>query len=174
MQLDQRLKKIASGMNVSQAIESYLETLDSPEPVDPAEEKREELLASIELMFLMAAVDGEIADEEVQELRASVMALEDIEAIEGGIDLGTVMEDLGQKLEKEGWRGRLHAACARIRAPEARSFAFQLAAGVAFVDDFVAHAEAAAIDSLAQALDLPKAESQHLLRDGHASLFGVE
>lgn len=174
MQLDERLKKIAAGMNVSKAIESYLETLDAPEEIDPAEEKREELLAIIELMFLMAAVDGDIADEEVQELHASVMALEDIEAIDGGIDLGTVIEDLSGKLEAEGWRKRLNAACQRIRAPEARSFAFQLAAGVAFVDDFVAHAEAAAIDSLAQALELPKAESQHLLRDVHASLFGAE
>ena len=174
MQLDERLTKIASGMNVSGAIKSYLETLDDPADVDPAEETREELLAIVELMFLMAAVDGDIADEEVQELHASVMALEDIEAIEGGIDLGAVIEDLSDKLEKDGWRHRLTSACQRIRAPEARSFAFQLAAGVAFVDDFVAHAEAAAIDSLAQALELPKAESQHLLRDVHASLFGAE
>lgn len=173
MQLDQRLKKIASGMSVSRAIESYLETLEEPEAVDPEQEKREELLAIIELMYLMAAVDGDIADEEIQELRASVIALGDIEAIDGGIDLNLVMDDLGQKLEREGWRARLTAACRRIRAPEARSFAFQLAAGVAFVDDFVAHAEAAAIDSLAQALELPKEESQHLLRDVHASLFGA-
>ena len=49
---------------------------------------------------------------------------------------------------------------------------FRLAAGVAFVDDFVANAEAAAIDTLAGALGLEKAASQAILRDVHEALFG--
>lgn len=49
---------------------------------------------------------------------------------------------------------------------------FRLAAGVAFVDDLVANAEAAAIDTLAGALGLEKAASQAILRDVHEALFG--
>ena len=131
----------------------------------------EELLAIIELMFLMAAVDGEVADDELQELQASVPALTDMNAV-GKFEMGATIDDLTKKLAAEGWKARLDSAAARVRAPDAKYFAFQLAAGVAFVDDFVAHAEAAAIDSLARALDLTKDESQSLLRDVHETLFG--
>lgn len=169
MQLDDRLKKIATGMRVADAIESWL--TEHPEvEVDPAEEMTEELLAIVELMFLMAAVDGEVADDELRELQASVSALVDMQAVEG-FELRSMIDDLTAKLAAEGWKARLDGAAARVRAPDAKHFAFQLAAGVAFVDDFVAHAEAAALDSLARALDLTKDESQQLLRDVHETLF---
>lgn len=171
MELDERIEKIATGMNVSDAIDAYMTQLaETGEPVDPEQERVEELLAIVEVMFLMAAVDGEISDEEVDELRASVHALQDMETV-GDIRLDETMKDLSKKLAADGWNARLREAASRIRAPEARVFAFQLAAGVAFVDDFVAHAEAAAIDSLAQALGLEKEESQALLREVHATLF---
>ncbi len=168
MQLDDRLKKIATGMRVSDAIESWVS--DNPEVEDPARETEDELLAIVELMFLMAAVDGEIADEEIRELQASVSALTDMQAVPA-IELKKTLEDLTKKLADDGWKARLEDAASRVRAPEAKYFAFQLAAGVAFVDDFVAHAEAAALDSLARALDLSKEESQQLLRDVHETLF---
>ena len=170
MQLDDRLKKIAKGMRVSDAIASWLK--EHPElEVEPGEETEAELLAIVELMFLVAVVDGEVADDELQELQASVSALADMEAV-GVPELRATIDELTEKLAAEGWKARLENAASRVRAPAARHFAFQLAAGVAFVDDFVAHAEAAAIDSLARALDLSKAESQQLLRDVHATLFG--
>jgi hypothetical protein len=77
-----------------------------------------------------------------------------------------------ERLERDGWSARLRAACAKLRAPDARSFAFRLAAGVAFVDDLVAHAEAAAIDSLAAELGIGKDESQQILVDVQETLFG--
>ncbi len=170
MELDDRLKKIATGMNVTDAIESWLR--QSPDPaIDPDKEMSDELLAIVELMFLMAAVDGEVADDELQELQASVHALADMEAVET-LELKTTIAELTAKLEAEGWKARLDDAASRIRAPDAKEFAFQLAAGVAFVDDFVAHAEAAAIDSVARALDLSKDQSQTLLRDVHETIFG--
>ncbi|MCA9489665.1 MAG: tellurite resistance TerB family protein [Myxococcales bacterium] len=169
MQLDDRLKKIASGMRVTDAIESWVK--EHPEvEIDPDAEMSEELLAIIELMFLMAAIDGEVADDELRELQASVSALADMQAV-GSLELSAMIDDLTEKLANEGWKARLESAAARVRAPDAREFAFQLAAGVAFVDDFVAHAEAAALDSLARALDLSKDESQRLLRDVHETLF---
>ena len=174
MELNDRLKKIATGMSVADAIDSYMTQLRSEGDSlpDPEAERREELLAIIEVMFLMAAVDGEIADDEIQELRASVAAIQDMQTVEG-IELDAVMDELAKKLERDGWAARLEAAAAKIKAPDARPFAFQLAAGVAFVDDFVAHAEAAAIDSLARALDLETSESQRLLREVHTTLFGA-
>lgn len=171
MKLDDRLQKIATGMSVTDAIDSYMKTLSEPPPAGPEQELTEELLAIVEIMFLMAAVDGDVAPEEIAELRASVNALNDMQALDD-VTLENTLDDLAQKLEAEGWQKRLERACARIKAPEAKGFAFQLAAGVAFVDDFVAHAEAAAIDTLARTLGLPREESQRLLREVHISIFG--
>ncbi|MEQ9650711.1 MAG: TerB family tellurite resistance protein [Sandaracinaceae bacterium] len=173
MKLEERLGKIATGMSVSDAIDSYMDELEAKgTPVsDPAAEADAELMAIVEVMFHMAAVDGEVSEEEVRELRASLQAIRDMNAMGGGFELDAVMKDLSGKLAEEGWKQRLEKAAARIRAPEARSFAFQLAASVAFVDDFVAHAEAAAIDSLAQAFGFEKEESQDLLREVHENLF---
>ena len=171
MQLDDRIKKIATGMNVADAVGAYMDSVAPPPAMDVEKETSDELLAIVEVMFLMAAVDGEISDEEVEELQASVHALSDLRAVDP-IELHATMSQLNAKLEAEGWKARLEDATSRIRAPDAKQFAFQLAAGVAFVDDFVAHAEAAAIDSLALALGLSKDESQRLLRDVHETLFG--
>lgn len=168
MNLDDRLKKISTGVSVGDAIESYLESQGEVEDADVAIEG--ELLAIVEVMFLMAAVDGEVSDDEIQQLRASLEALADIQDAELAID--KTLTELAEKLAQEGWKRRLEDAAGRIRAPEAKAFAFRLAAGVAFVDDFVAHAEAAAIDSLASALALPKEESQAILREVHETLFG--
>lgn len=171
MNLDDRIKKIATGMNVTDAVNAYLYQLEGGgDAVDPEAEQREETLAIVEVMFLMAAVDGEISDEEVDELQASVQALSDMQVV-GDIHLDETMRDLGQRLARDGWKSRLREAASRIHAPEAKCFAFQLAAGVAFVDDFVAHAEAAGLDSLAQALGLDKDQSQQLLREVHSSIF---
>ena len=170
-QLDARLKKIAGGMKVSDAVASWLKKEAPEEPIDPAQETADELLAIVELMFLMAAVDGEVSDDEINELRASVHALSDMAVVEQQT-LTETIDQLSKKLDDEGWKARLDDAAKRVRAPEAREFAFQLAAGVAFVDDFVAHAEAAAIDSLANALGFEKDDSQRLLKDVHETIFG--
>lgn len=172
MELDDRIKKIATGMNVADAIGAYMDGLgETAEEQDPKQEAKDELLAIIEVMYLMAAVDGEISDDEVQELQASVHALADMQAVEP-LELESTMRALGEKLESDGWTARLHDAASRIHAPDAKEFAFQLAAGVAFVDDFVAHAEAAAIDSLGSALGLDPEKTQRLLRDVHETIFG--
>lgn len=166
MGLDDRLKKIATGISVTDAIDAYMQEQSAGAQTGVSEE----LLAIVEIMFLMAAVDGEVSEEELRELSASLEALADMKA--SGLELEETLTELGQKLEAEGWKRRLEDACSRIHAPDARAFAFRLAAGVAFVDDFVAHAEAAAIDALARALGLEKAASQAILRDVHEALFG--
>src|SRR5690606_24263784 len=130
-----------------------------------------EFEATIELMFLMAAVDGEISDEELQQLGGSIEAIADMHAVKG-LELGSTLEALNAQLAAEGWSARMHAAAARISSPDGRAFAYRLAAGVAFVDDHVAHAQAAAIESLASALELDAEDSQALLREVVDTLFG--
>ena len=78
---------------------------------------------------------------------------------------------LNEKLAGDGWNKRLAAVAERLRDREARTFAFRLAAGVAFVDDHVAHAEAAALEALASALHIGADESQEILYDVRDSLF---
>ncbi|MCC6877693.1 MAG: hypothetical protein IT378_25515 [Sandaracinaceae bacterium] len=170
MDLDERLGKIATGISVSDALEAYLEDLEA-KPRDPAAAARQELLAILEIMFLMAAVDGEVAADELAQLRQSLEALSD-PSDPTRPELGALLAELSRKLAEDGWAARLADAASRVQSPESRAFAFRLAAGVAFVDDFVAHAEAAAIDALSQALSLSKEEAQELLREVHATLFG--
>jgi hypothetical protein len=172
MQLNDRLSKLATGVSVSDAIDAYLhQRAEGGEEIDFDAARTNELLAIVEIMFLMAAVDGEVADDEIQQLRASIEALADMRETPG-LRLDETLATLNTKLSQEGWKRRLEDACSRLHAPDARSFAFRLAAGVAFVDDFVAHAEAAAIDALARALDLDREESQDILREVHETLFG--
>ena len=173
MKLNERVGKIAAGVSVGAAIEAFVQRRSTTgEEIDPEEERRAELMAIVEVMFVMAAVDGEVSEEELGELNASVRALVDIDALERSVIVETVIYELSTRLERDGWRTRLREAAAQIRAPEVRSFAFQLAAGVAFVDDFVAHAEAAGIDALTKAFEMTEEESQFLLRMVHASLSG--
>jgi hypothetical protein len=87
------------------------------------------------------------------------------------IDTTKLLVALNERLEAEGWNKRLAAVAARLRGGEARAFAFRLAAGVAFVDDHVAHAEAAALEAMASALAISADESQEILYDVREALF---
>lgn len=172
MELNERLGKIATGISVSDAIDAYMRELAGGESADVEAARRDELLAIVEIMFLMAAVDGEAQPEEIAQLRASVEALADTQAVPD-LAIDEALEELAGKLAAEGWKSRLEQASARVRTPDAKSFAFRLAVGVAFVDDFVAHAEAAAIDKLAHALGLGPDEAQEIMHDVHETLFGA-
>ncbi len=172
MRLEERLSKIATGLSVADAIDAYLEDQPSHEETGNVEgARRSELLGIVEIMFLMAAVDGKVQPEEIQQLRASIDALADMRAVPN-LDLDAILSELAQKLETEGWRARLADAARRVRTPDGKDFAFRLAVGVAFVDDFVAHAEAAGIDALARALGLPSEQTQTILHEVHETLFG--
>jgi hypothetical protein len=78
---------------------------------------------------------------------------------------------LNQKLAADGWNKRLAAVAARLRDREARAFAYRLAAGVAFVDDHVAHSEAAALEAFASAFALSAGDAQEILYDVRETLF---
>jgi tellurite resistance protein len=174
MVMDARLKKLAKGLDSRAAVDAFLS--QRTDPASLSNEQRalaHEFEATIEAMFLMAAVDGEISKQEMGQLAGSVQAIVDISRTPGRkpVNLEATLVELNKKLEKEGWKARLDEVARRLQSNEARSFAFRLAAGVAFIDDHVAHAEAAAIDALAAALQLSSDESQEILHDVQETLF---
>jgi hypothetical protein len=171
MVLDARLAKLATGQSARDAARAFARSRN--EKLAAAERARaDEFEAMLEAMFLMAAVDGEIAKDEVGQLAASVQAIVDTSDGNFRIDLGQTLDALGARLSRDGWKGRLDSLAARLPTPESRAFAFRLAAGVAFVDDHVAHAEAAAIDALAGALTITSDDSQRILSEVQEELFG--
>lgn len=173
MPIGVRIKKIAKGLSAQQAADAFVRASEDPASVSTAQRsKADEFEASVEAMFLMAAVDGDVSAEELAQLAASVDAFTMLEAQPGPtVDTSKLLVVLNEKLEAEGWNKRLAAVAARLRDPEARAFAFRLAAGVAFVDDHVAHAEAAALEAMASALSISADESQEVLYDVREALF---
>ena len=173
MSIVARIKKIAKGLTATQAADAFVRAREEPATITPEQRgKADEFEATVEAMFLMAAVDGDLSEQELAQLAASIDAF----AALGGkgptsIDAGPLLVSLNQKLEKEGWNKRLAAVAERLRDAESRAFAFRLAAGVAFVDDVVAHAEAAALEALASAFHIGAEESQEILYDVRDSLF---
>lgn len=171
MGLDVRIKKLAKGLSAQKAADAFVRAREDPSSVSPDErDKANEFEATVEAMFLMAAVDGDVSKEELSQLAASVDAFA---ALDGSarVDAGPLLVTLNEKLAKEGWNRRLAEVARRLRDPEARAFAFRLAAGVAFVDDVVAHAEAAALEALASALQIGSDESQEIMYDVREALF---
>jgi hypothetical protein len=166
-----RLGKFATGQSAREAALAF--SRSRHEKLAEAERARaDEFEAILEAMFLMAAVDGEIAPDEIGQLAASVQAIVDTNGGKLQLDLGPAMDELAARLERDGWKVRLDTLAKRLPTEESRSFAFRLAAAVAFIDDNVVHAEAAAIDALAAALGIPADDSQRILGEVQDELFG--
>jgi hypothetical protein len=173
MSVDKRIRKIAKGLSAKDAADAFVRAREDPRSVSPAEKnKADEFEATVEAMFLMAAVDGDLNEQELAQLAASVDAFSALDG-KGGprVVTGPMLVSLNAKLEKEGWNQRLAAVASRLSDHEARAFAFRLAAGVAFVDDHVAHAEAAALEALASALQISPDDAQEILYDVRETLF---
>lgn len=171
MAIDRRIKKLAKGLSARAAADAFVRGQEDPQSLSDAERgKADEFEATVETMFLMAAVDGDLGEDELAQLSASVEAFADLEG-RPPVDVGGMLVKMNERLEAEGWNKRLASVSSRLRDPESRSFAFRLAAGVAFVDDHVAHAEAAALEALAGALHLSSEESQEILYDVRETLF---
>jgi hypothetical protein len=171
MVLDARLAKLSTGQSAREAALAF--SRSRHEKLADAERARaDEFEAILEAMFLMAAVDGEIAPDEVGQLGASVQAIIDTTGGKLQLDLGPAMDELGARLARDGWKARLDTLAKRLPTEESRSFAFRLAAGAAFIDDNVVHAEAAAIDALASALGIPGDDAQRILGEVQEELFG--
>jgi hypothetical protein len=172
MSIDARVKKLSKGLPAKKAADAFVRARENPANVSPEDiDRAAEFEATVEGMFLMAAVDGDISEQELAQLAASVDAFADMAGHSVRIDPGPLLSQMRDALEKDGWNQRLVAVASRLRDPEARAFAFRLAAGVAFVDDFVAHSEAAALEAFASAFALSADDSQEILYDVRESLF---
>jgi len=168
MVLDERLKKLTTGMSVREAAMAHAKSLEAGASLSDDERTQGgEFGAIIELMFLMAAVDGEIAQDELDRLSASVRSI-----VGDTLPLDDELARFSEALERDGWRSRMEAACSQVVSDEGKRMAFRLSAGVAFVDDHVAHAEAAAIEALTAALGLDGDETQVIMREVMDELFG--
>jgi len=79
MVLDIRLKKLASGLSARAAADAYaMSQADSKKLRDDERAQAAEFEATIEAMFLMAAVDGDVTEAELGQLIASVQAIVDM------------------------------------------------------------------------------------------------
>lgn len=168
------IKKLAAGLSAGQAADAFVRaSADPARATDGDRTKAAEFEATVEAMFLMAAVDGDLGEDELAQLAASVDAFGSIDAPPRAkpIDTTKLLAALNEKLAADGWNKRLAAVAARLADREARAFAYRLAAGVAFVDDHVAHAEAAALEAFAGAFGLDADETQEILYDVREALF---
>jgi tellurite resistance protein len=176
MSIDARVKKVARGLSAREAADAFVRAQDDgPMSLPPnMRDKAAEFEATVEAMFLMAAVDGDLSEEELTQLAATVdafSALPTAPASAKRVDVSSMLAALDAKLAADGWSRRLAHVAERLRDRESRAFAFRLAAGVAFVDDHVAHAEAAALEAMASALHIGADESQEILFDVREALF---
>jgi tellurite resistance protein len=173
MSIGARIKKVAKGLSAQQSADAFVRAREDPTSVSPAlRNKADEFEATVEAMFLMAAVDGDLSPEELSQLAASIDAFSSIDGKPAAkIDTPRLLLAMNDKLGTDGWNARLAAVAKRLQDNEARAFAFRLAAGVAFVDDHVAHAEAAALEAMASALAISADDSQEILYDVREALF---
>jgi uncharacterized tellurite resistance protein B-like protein len=167
VQLEQ-LKSIVDargGKHVFAAAKAAMEARGSKAPLasngDDAERAGRHALATFDAAFLMAAVDGVVSDEEVDEL-AEVLAL----MTDGGAtddDLGYLLENFAIALEQEGLDERLSNIADALDTEDSRRLAFVTACGIAYLDGQVAEAEEALFSRLSEALRIPADEADILL-----------
>jgi tellurite resistance protein len=124
----------------------------------------------IEAMFLLAAVDGKVTTLEVAQFADGIDSAfpDDTEA-----DVEALVKHLAERLAKEGWDRRLAAVKEALHGTDLAETAYRCAASVAFVDDVIEHAEAAALEALAGALGIPTDRAQAILREVRTELFGA-
>jgi tellurite resistance protein len=124
--------------------------------------------ALVEVAFLVAAVDGEVTALEVAQFGEAV------EAAFGGADVNPkeLLGAMAARLEAEGWDKRAKAVSRALAGTEHAERAYRLAVSVAFVDDDVAHAEAAGLDSLARGLGVGDDRTHEIMSELRKELFG--
>ena len=124
--------------------------------------------ALVEVAFLIAAVDGDVAALEVAQFGEAV------EAAFGGedVDPKALLAAMAARLEAEGWDKRAKAVSRSLAGTEHAERAYRIAVSVAFVDDDVAHAEAAGLDSLARGLGVSDERTHTIMSEVRRELFG--
>jgi tellurite resistance protein len=152
-----------SGRRPSVVLSSAYETLTRAGLLSPEEQAaltRIEPLA--EVMFLMMAADGTLAEDEREVLRGAVRGLSD-----DGIRTGPVnvmLERFEAELTRHGAEARLDELARDLHGDAASAEgAFILAAAVAFADGDVTDAEDALINDLAETFGIDEQRANQLL-----------
>ena len=117
--------------------------------------------ALFEVMFLMIAADGVVADEEFEVLRGAVRGLTDNAMRTAHID--KMLAECKERY-KEGRDERLKAIAPILKEdPALVEAGFSLAAAIAFADSEIHDEENELINSIAEALDIDGERSEELL-----------
>lgn len=124
--------------------------------------------AIVEIAFLVAAVDGEVTALEVAQFGEAVdAAFGDAET-----NPKELLAAMASRLESEGWDKRAKAVTRALAGTDHAERAYRIAVSVAFVDDDVAHAEAAALDSIARGLGVSDDRTHEIMSEVRKELFG--
>jgi uncharacterized tellurite resistance protein B-like protein len=122
-----------------------------------------QLEALVEIMYLAAAADGELAGEEQKQFESSILSLTD-----GRLDsaaLAALLDKATQALEAEGREARLAAVKQRLPNAGARKAALALAIQVTAADGIIRTSERELIMETAEALEIDFDEAADLVRD---------
>lgn len=177
--LGAELKKLVTGEHARRAALAYARSLSSSGAGPNESGLAAELEAAIEAMYLMAAADGEVANDELIQLTASIQAILEASEADGGsrMELGLPLLRLDRELarfkeglEIDGIDARIQSVGERLTTDEGRALAYRLAVAVAFIDDFVADAENHALAQLAHALGFSEDRTLELMKEVHATL----
>jgi tellurite resistance protein len=156
-QLMEQLNDIAQGAPTAQAAKP-----GSGSDVDDVRE------ALVETAFLIAAVDGEVSPLEIAQFGEAIEAAFG----ESDVDVKAMMATMSSRLEADGWDKRMRAVARALDGSHKGEGAYRIAVGVAFIDDDVAHAEAAALEAFARALGISEDRAHAIMGEVREELFG--
>ncbi len=122
-----------------------------------------QLEALVEMMFLAASADGELADEEKKLFESSIESLTDGKL--GGAALSALLDRAKQELDGSSRDARLASVKERLPDGGARKVALALAIQVTAADGIIRTSERELIMDTADALEIDRDEAADLVRD---------
>lgn len=135
----------------------------------PVKMPTDALGATMEVVCLMAAADGKLAEAEEIQLCATFGAL--LPGAGTQEAMRAVFARVMEELRRDGWETRVKMVAQRIQSAEERRNAYRLVAAVSFADGVVPAQEERLFAMLAEAFEIPRQEAELLLRDVKREMF---
>jgi tellurite resistance protein len=127
-----------------------------------AELKDRTLAGMVEAGLLMAAADGELADEEWDTVTAVIDGFFDGNATRRQIE--EIMDDCWEAFERDGYDARMEAMAENLQTPELRELGLQVAAAVMLADgEYAEGEEDEAYFDMADTLEIPRRRAEAIL-----------
>ncbi len=153
---------IQRGRRRTEVVSSAEEVLTREGLLSPAEnEAIAQVSPMAEVMYLVMAADGRVADAEVDALRGAVRRLTGDLLQDGTVRV--MLERFQARLDEEGHAARLADLASQLTGVEEAEGAFALAAAVALADDRVAPEESALMRELAGAFSISEERVRAIL-----------